>query len=539
MPVELASRETPEAEFASLVDEIAANPGRQEELIGLLRENHPVYDQRSGAAIVRMRGWILLAFARTVLPESGLPYVLEELELGIDPYLVAAASRALRSHPRPTADFAPCVMRALTHIRYRNQKVSFERYGDYGLSGPGITTPVDEALQTLAWLGPHARNILGEIQALCSEQALPGNVRSRLKKIVKAVREAGSTTEAAGENCCALPASWNRALVWIPTLRREGKSLREVEFEDQDGGPVRFIHFFRDRPSIVAFFYTRCDNPYKCSLTVTKLARVQKILRERGLQERIQTAAITYDPDFDLPERLKTYGSDRGVSVDDRHKILRATQGADTLRRHFELGVSFVESVVNRHRIELYILDGKGQMAASYTRLHWDEQEVVEKAMALEKEYTEPRDAVVSPETPALFAQARAAGTFLGFLPSLGVALFPKCPVCWAAYLSFFGISWLAPLLSDARLEWLLVTAMAINLASVWWRGRFLKRMWPFYLVSTGALAIVLSTYEINWTLLADFGVGLTLVGSLANALSPVTRYPLLAQGEMVKGASL
>ena len=128
---------------------------------------------------------------------------------------------------------------------------------------------------------------------------------------------------------------------------------RSAVFEDHDGLSITFKEFFRGHPSIVVFFYTRCDNPLKCSLTVTKLARIQKLLEAQGLADQIHTAAITYDPAFDLPERIRGYGQHRGVRMDARHRMLRATDGIDTLRRHFKLGVNFIESLVNRHRIEV------------------------------------------------------------------------------------------------------------------------------------------------------------------------------------------
>ena len=51
------------------------------------------------------------------------------------------------------------------------------------------------------------------------------------------------------------------------------------------------------------------------------------------------------------------------------------------LCRHFELGVNFVESLVNRHRIEVYILDAQGRIATSFERVHWDEAQVVARAV--------------------------------------------------------------------------------------------------------------------------------------------------------------
>ena len=63
--------------------------------------------------------------------------------------------------------------------------------------------------------------------------------------------------------------------------------------------------------------------------------------------------------------------------------MLRAADGNDALREHFALGVNFIESLVNRHRIELYILDAQGRIAVSFERIHWDEQEVVGRATEL------------------------------------------------------------------------------------------------------------------------------------------------------------
>ena len=61
-----------EAAFAAFVDVLAANAVRHDALTDLLREDHPVYDQRGTATVVRMRGWVLLALARTGVPDAAL-----------------------------------------------------------------------------------------------------------------------------------------------------------------------------------------------------------------------------------------------------------------------------------------------------------------------------------------------------------------------------------------------------------------------------------------------------------------------------------
>jgi protein SCO1/2 len=137
---------------------------------------------------------------------------------------------------------------------------------------------------------------------------------------------------------------------------------------------------FAGRPSVVVFFYTRCTNPNKCSLTITKLARLQSAITDRGLAGQIRTAAITYDPEFDLPPRLRAYGENRAVTFDDHNRLLRTTKGFRTLSRYFGLGVNYGPAVVNRHRIEAFVLDDAGRMAVSFTRLQWDVRDVLDRA---------------------------------------------------------------------------------------------------------------------------------------------------------------
>jgi cytochrome oxidase Cu insertion factor (SCO1/SenC/PrrC family) len=372
-----------EPQFASLVDAIASDPDRRGQLTGLLRENHTIYAERGTAAIARMRGWILLAMARTGVSDAALVFVLEELDSGTDPYLVAAAARALRSSRRPHASFAPFVMGALANIRYRDEPVSFEAYGEYAVSASG-TSPVRELLATLAWLGPQAHGVLPEVEALRAPAGgLPRKFGPDVERALQAIRD-GDQGDDAGDDCCSMrPAGSIGVHARAPGAARPSRAIESMILEDQDGTKATFKAFFRGQPSIVVFFYTRCDNPMKCSLTIAKLARVQALLEARGLAGRIRTAAFTYDPAFDLPDRLRIYGQDRGVRMDAGHRLFRATEDNDALQEHFGLGVGFVGSLVNRHRIELYILDAGGRVAVSFEQLRWDEQEVVARAAGM------------------------------------------------------------------------------------------------------------------------------------------------------------
>jgi protein SCO1/2 len=520
-----------EPQFAALVDALVADPDRCEQLTELLREDHPIYNQRGTTTISRMRGWVLLAFARVGLPDAALIFVLEELDTGTDPYLVAAAARALRFYPRPSAALAPFVMRALNQIRYREELVSFEAYGEYADSSGG-TSPVRELLSTLTWLGPHALGVLPELESLRLERkGLSSKLLTEVDRTAASIRDAEHIETIDDEDCCKLPSGLGNTFSWAFSSRRGCEPIDETVFQDHDGASVTFKEFFRGRPSIVVFFYTRCDNPLKCSLSVTKLARIQKLLETAGLSDQINTAAISYDPAYDLPERIRGYGQNRGVRLDARNRMLRAVDGVDSLRRHFKLGVNFIESLVNRHRLEVYILDSEGRIAESFERIHWDEQQVVARAInvlseppALASE-SHSLDSIEetgesSPETSPTNNRGKATRPVLSTLASLGVAFFPKCPVCWAGYMSMFGIASIGQIPYSPWLQPVLVLVMLINLVSVWVRSRTTGRMSPFFLVSAGALAILVSRQGPAYEKAAVWGVALTFAGSMLSAVS-------------------
>lgn len=518
MPPPTVTSALSEPQFAALVDAISSDPRRQEELLGLLREDHPVYDQRGAAAIVRMRGWLLLAWSCVGVTQPALLFVLEELDTGRDAYLVAAAARALRSYAHPAADFAPFVMRALANIRYHDEPVAFDHYGQYA-TGDTDLTPVGELLSTLAWLGLRAGGVRQELEAWRAEHS--GLSRKRLAELDRTLAMMDENTAVGDPGmaaCCEWPSGFGNAWSWVRGSRRSCEPIAETVFQDQEGASITFAEFFRGQPCVVVFFYTRCDNPQKCSLTIAKLARLQNLLAERGLADAVRTAAITYDPAFDTPERMRGYGKSRQVRTSPGHRLLRPTGGILALRTHFGLGVNFVESLVNRHRLEVYVLDEAGGLAASFERIHWDEERIVDCAAAL---LQEERPATIQVSAPGVTRArgAAAAVPFVGTLASVGLAFFPKCPLCWAAYLSLFGITSLHQMPYFSWIQPVLAALVLLNLFAVWVRSRSTRRMTAFGLVTAGACGLLLSRVLPSFEEPAAVGgIVLTLAGSLLSA---------------------
>jgi len=194
-------------------------------------------------------------------------------------------------------------------------------------------------------------------------------VRAEIQAALAAAR--GADPEVA--DCCAGPVET------VSAPRRFGFALdliQGIQLQDQDGTRITFRDFFVGRPSILTFFYTRCQMPEKCSLSIAKLGRLQRAIAQSHLADNVNVAAITYDPVFDLPPRLRAYGADRGMVFDERNRLLRSVKGFPMLQRHFDLGVNYGDVTVNRHRLELFVLDHLGAVATTFTRTQWSEDGV-------------------------------------------------------------------------------------------------------------------------------------------------------------------
>ncbi|MBI2687317.1 MAG: SCO family protein [Acidobacteria bacterium] len=392
-------------------------------------ESNPIYVQQTSQEVTQIRVHALLDLARGPLPEAALPFVLEELDNGMDPHLVAAAAIALRSYSAPSPAFQPFVRRALENISGHDDLISFDTLNPDS-SSANVTTPIRELRQTDEWLA------------------------------------AGTTSS----GCCPLPPGLGKL------FHRLGPSpvVDELILEDQDGVLTTYRDLFTGHPTVVVFFYTRCDNPLKCSLTVWKLARLQKLLSSHESGTRIHTAAISYDSAFDTPARLRRFAANRGLQFSEQHRVLRVQGGIDPLRDHFHLGVNFFDGLVNRHRIELFLLDKQGRTAASCQRAQWDENEICEQAMALLKS---------APPSHAWPLARSAAAIF--------TALLPKCPLCWAAWLSAAGISSITGASVSLGVQIAIAALLLLNLAAVAWRARATGSVLPVLLAAAGSACIV------------------------------------------------
>ncbi|MDB5503948.1 MAG: hypothetical protein JWR89_3850 [Tardiphaga sp.] len=328
--------------IAEVLSEIAAgNDGADRRAqLRLLDEGASIYQGKGATEVERLRATIMVRLARAGLADALMPYAVEELETATTAYPVAAAAQVVRSATALPDDIANLLAGAIDRIRLADDFVDFDSYP--APPDAGTHTAIGEATAALAAV---------------LEKAAGATARS----------------------CCGggHPAAASRP-------RHIDDVAGAVELQNQDGRCVTFRDRFAGRTSLIAFFYTRCMNPDKCSRTISQLVRLDRLLGARDPNHGVMLAGISYDPEYDLPPRLQRYGADRGMVFSETCQLFRATGSFASIRDGLDLGVGYSASTVNRHRIEILLCDASGAMVDFNARRLWDVEEAADAIGAMD-----------------------------------------------------------------------------------------------------------------------------------------------------------
>ncbi len=369
-PLPLAAA-TPLEQRVAWIDRFRASEPADDGWSDLLAEQSVLFKDLSANDAARLRAYALGGFEAGRLPEALLPLVVEDLTYSRDPRVAAAAAVGLRSAAVPPEAAPDLLIDALRRMLGRDDVVDVGRFGQ---PAPDCsTTAVSELLATLAWLGPRAARQRSALVELQREGCLPGAAMALTAMAAQAERPAP------GPACCCKPAA--------ATLQHCAEvtpgALHALELQDQDGVIARFADIFAGAPSLIAFFYTRCMTPEKCSLTISRLGELRRKLRADQPGIEVNIAGVTYDPAYDEPSRMRAFGTHRNVEFDGRTKLLRTTGGFEALQDAFALGVGFGPTTVNLHRIDLLILDSRLTLRGRIARSQWELDAVAARLVEL------------------------------------------------------------------------------------------------------------------------------------------------------------
>jgi protein SCO1 len=255
-------------------------------------------------------------------------------------------------------------------MRFLDDAVSFDTYKPRWPVA-NQTTALAEICRTLQWMGPCAAGSVADLKQLCGDIYVSDKIKSELQKVVAIIEEAGKQPYHA---CCDLIVRRQHDSSRTPQCTSD---VADLVLEDHGGNPLPYSAYFTGKPAIVVFFYTRCDNPNKCSSTITRLGEFQSALADAGLESEVRIAAVTYDPLYDLPFRLDSYCRNRGMVLNDDSRAFRIPAGMTQMLRYFDSGVSYIGSIVNQHATELFIVGSDGQITDRFQQLQWQVPEVM------------------------------------------------------------------------------------------------------------------------------------------------------------------
>ena len=99
------------------------------------------------------------------------------------------------------------------------------------------------------------------------------------------------------------------------------------------------------------------------------------------------------------------------------------------------------------------------------------------------------------------------------------VAFFPKCPFCWAAYLSALGISVIKTIPYSPWIAPLIILIMIFNLVILYRKSASRNGLVPFWISLAGVL-LVSTGYLFTVKTIAIPGIVMIFIGALLNTLS-------------------
>ncbi len=152
----------------------------------------------------------------------------------------------------------------------------------------------------------------------------------------------------------------------------------------------RTIHLnqFRGRAVLMTFIYTRCQAADFCPRMSHNFADIDKALAaDPGLYKRTHLLSISFDPAYDTPEVLRSYGgayTGRFTDETFSHWDFAAPPASDlaTLTQYFDLGVTGTDPKSLTHSLSTILIGKDGKVIAWYPSNDWQPTEVLTRLKA-------------------------------------------------------------------------------------------------------------------------------------------------------------
>jgi len=376
-------------EIASLIDDIRHSGIRSskiaEVLSTMLPHNAEIYQNKDKWEVLRLRSYILLVLGEIGFPETATPSLIDALVYIDDRMKVVEVGSAIRvlGNLGPEASILEKHIISSYHTSFSDEQFSLERYEvEYPLHKP--TTIQLEIIDAIGKICTSSdRYAIDFLESVISSSNIDGVDRRAITKAKLSLKQVSNRTpNRAWKDFLPFTKKENKyqrflsgendnttKSTLISESDRKSIVIKNVNLTDHENNG-RELEELLDRPILLTFFYTRCQNERKCSATIAQLASLQSQIDKVGLTDKVRLMAATYEPHYDTPKRLKRYATDRNLKLDNNALAIKFDI-EDHQRILIDLGISvgYNGNWVNSHAVEAILLDRHGRVASKYNSI--------------------------------------------------------------------------------------------------------------------------------------------------------------------------
>jgi protein SCO1 len=163
----------------------------------------------------------------------------------------------------------------------------------------------------------------------------------------------------------------------VPT---NGEAVPDFKFLNQ-GGKTISVDQFRGKALLVTFIYTRCPLPDYCIRMSRNFATIQKQLAaDPQVYEKTHLLSISFDPAYDTPQVLHSYGTAYAGNTAFSHWDFAAPPPAelDAVEEFFDVGVSSGSNNTLTHSLSTAVITPEGKIFRWYPNNDWTPSAVVD-----------------------------------------------------------------------------------------------------------------------------------------------------------------
>lgn len=160
-----------------------------------------------------------------------------------------------------------------------------------------------------------------------------------------------------------------------------GDAVPDFKLVNEDGKPIHLAQF-KGRVVLLTFIYTRCPLADFCPKMNKNFAQIDQALAgDKKLYRETHLLSISFDPKFDTPAILKSYGGiyTGGAKGAFEHWDFAAPSESDlpALEQFFDVGVTPGDAGTLTHSLSTALIGKDGKVLAWYPTNEWTPVEVL------------------------------------------------------------------------------------------------------------------------------------------------------------------